>query len=149
MPSKYQSKKGYTNIKNEDNKCFTWSILAHLHPIHHNDERVTNDTPFENELDMSGISNPVSIKDITKFEKQNPSISVNVFGLSESLNVYPLRISKEIKKNHVRLLYISNERNNHYILIKNVLALVCDKINKDRHHKWICDNCLNPFYTEK
>lgn len=42
---------------------------------------------------MNGISNPVTIKDIDKFENQN-DISVNVYGVEQS-KVYPLRITKK------------------------------------------------------
>ena len=42
MSKKFQNKKGYVNINNDDEKCFLWSVLAHLHPARHNKERVAN-----------------------------------------------------------------------------------------------------------
>ena len=45
-------------------------------------------------LNTVGIEYPVSLKDIDKFEKQNPNISINVFGNENG--IYPLRISKKI-----------------------------------------------------
>lgn len=41
-------------------------------------------------LNMTGIDYPVSQKKIDKFEKNNPNISVNVFGYE--CNIYALRI---------------------------------------------------------
>ena len=147
MPEKFT--KGFINIENNDQKCFTWAVLAHLHPVAHgvHDNRVSNYTSYETELNMTGIEYPVPLKDINKFELQNPTISISVFGLSNN-DLYPLRISKSVKEQHIRLLLITNEKNNHYVLIKNLSAMVSNQINKDHHHKWICDNCLNPFTTE-
>ena len=48
--------------------------------------------PLLNTLNMEGIKYPVSIHDREKFEVQNPSISVSIFGYDNS--VYPLSISK-------------------------------------------------------
>lgn len=57
-----------------------WCILAGLHPVqpHDHPQSVEKYRPFQNELNMNGIENFVSIQDIPKFEKQNPGISVNV-----------------------------------------------------------------------
>ena len=46
----------------------------------------------QNTLNMERIDYPVSLKDINKFEKQNPTISITVFGY-EGKSVYPLRNS--------------------------------------------------------
>ena len=44
------------NIQNkEDNMCFAYSILAHIHPAKTNVHRVTNYTQYLNELNMTGI----------------------------------------------------------------------------------------------
>ena len=44
------------------------------------------------ELNWDGITFLVTLNQIGKFEKQNPTISVNVFGYEKT--VYPLRISE-------------------------------------------------------
>ena len=40
LPKEIKLKKAVVNIQNKDNKCFLWSVLAHLHPPHWNPERV-------------------------------------------------------------------------------------------------------------
>ena len=70
------------NVKNSDPKCFLWSVLAALLPPKYNSERMYNYKPYENSLDISGLTFPLAVKDVPKFEKQNPSISVNVLCLS-------------------------------------------------------------------
>ena len=62
------------------------------------------------ELNWNGIIFPASWKYIDKFEKNNPSISLNVYGYDNGIGVYPLRISDYIKQRetHVNLLLIFN-----------------------------------------
>ena len=57
------------NVKNDDNKCFMWSIIAQLHPADHKHaDRVSNYTLYEKELNMTNIEYPVKTKQIDKFE---------------------------------------------------------------------------------
>jgi hypothetical protein len=99
---------GVLNIQNKDNMCFAWSILAHLHPANdHHVERVQKYTPYLDELDFTGIEFPVRVSDLRKFEKQNPTISVNVFALDDKTAIVPRYISKEHERQHtVDLLLI-------------------------------------------
>ena len=61
------------NVRNiGDNKCFLWSILASLHPIGVNPDRLTNYLTYEMEINMQGIQYPVKVNNLPKFEKQNP-----------------------------------------------------------------------------
>ena len=39
--------KGVLNVRNRDNKCILWSIVAQLHPVEKNCERVNNYKRFE------------------------------------------------------------------------------------------------------
>ena len=55
-------------------------------------------------LDYSGVTFPVSIKDLKKIEKQN-KININVFGYSDG-NPYPIRISSEKYDDPLELLLI-------------------------------------------
>jgi len=67
------------NVKNfDDSKHFLWSVLSALYEPKHNKERLTNYTKYEPTLDMTGIDYPVETKQIPLFEKQNPTISINV-----------------------------------------------------------------------
>ena len=49
-------KKAIINIKNEDKKCFLWSVLAHIHPQRNNPDRVSHYKPFANEMTVFVIS---------------------------------------------------------------------------------------------
>ena len=110
-------KKGLINLKNSDQKCFLWchvrhSVLQEIHP-----ERITqSDREFEKRLDYSGITFPVTIKQICQIERQN-EINVSLFGYDKS--VYLIRISKEKYEDHMELLYIERESKTHYVYIKD------------------------------
>ena len=68
-PKKIENTKYVVNIQNEDNKCFLWSILAALHPVERHTERTSNYEPYIDELKTDGITMPMRLQQIPKFEK--------------------------------------------------------------------------------
>ena len=81
LPKELANKKAIINVKNKDNKCFLWCVLRALNPKAGHPERLDKELKTkDNTLNMEGIDYPVSLKDFNKFEKQNPSISITVFG---------------------------------------------------------------------
>ena len=61
--------------------CFKWCDARALNPVELHAERISNLLREQaEELNMRGINFPVKLQDIEKFEKQNPEISINVFG---------------------------------------------------------------------
>ena len=79
-----------------------------------------------------GIIFPVNLKQIDRFEKQNPTISVNVF-VYEKKKVTILRKSETYKReNIVDLLLINKGEVQHYCVIKNPSRLIFSQ--HDKHH---------------
>ena len=140
-------KMGLINIKNEDQKCFTYCLLYHLHQnkIKSNPQRVSIYKQYENTVDLTGINFPVSIKDIPKIEKMN-NISINVFGY-ENKTTFPVFISDSQTENPLNLLLISNDDKRHYIYIKNFNRFMYKK-TKHNCKKHFCISCLQCFSTE-
>ena len=98
-------------------------------------------------LDYSGITFPVTIKQISQIERQN-RININVFGYDKA--VYPIRISKEKYKDHLDLLYIEEKEEekekecanrSHYVYIKDFNSLMYS-FTKHEHRKHFCMHCL-------
>ena len=71
---------------------------------------------------------------IDRFEKQNPTISVNVFGY-EKKKVTIIRKSETYKRENVVDLLLINK---HYCVIKNMSRLISDQYNKHQKKKYIC-----------
>ena len=96
LPEFIQKKNAIINIKNEDDKCFLWSVLRYLHPVQKNGERINDLKKYENDLNFKQINFPVQVKDITKFENQNPNLpGINVFSVDDNNRVYPLRTNQK------------------------------------------------------
>ena len=145
-PSKLAGRKAIINVKNTDNKCFVWAVLAGLHPVDRatcrNPQRVANYADFEAELDMAGIAFPVATGDIGRFEAQN-AVSVNVFGYEDAV-IYPLRLTELHDRPHVNLLLLTDGEKRHYVLIKNLSRLITHRSGyKGASHP--CVYCLHVF----
>ena len=151
LPPELKNKKAIVNMKNKDNKCFLWSVLRGLNPKNDHPERINDLKSKENTLNMEGIDYPVSLKDIKRFEKQNPDISVSVLGYSKKEKIYPLgdnnNKNKNKRKHNIVLLLIKDGDNSHYCLVKNLSALLCSQVNKHDHKLYFCLNCLIGFDT--
>ena len=151
LPPELKNKKAIVNMKNKDNKCFLWSVLRGLNPKNDHPERINDLKSKENTLNMEGIDYPVSLKDIKRFEKQNPDISVSVLGYSKKEKIYPLgdnnNKNKNKRKHNIVLLLIKDGDNSHYCLVKNLSALLCSQKNKHDHKLYFCLNCLIGFNT--
>lgn len=148
LPLGIQAKKAIINVKNQDFECFKWSVLSALHPVQENAHRVSNYMPFSNELNFSGISFPISLKNIPRFEKLN-DISINVYSYTEKLVIYPLLITEKERSRHVDLLFLKNDHNEHYCWIKDLSRLVSSQISKHKCQKYICRHCLLHFGKEE
>ena len=126
-------------------------MLAHLYPVkdqkHGHPEQVSHYTPYENEIDMTGIEYPVKLCDIDKFEAQNPDISISVFVMSnDNLNISPIRRTNNVREKHIKLGLLTGENGEaHYFLIKDLAPFVFSQISKYKGKKLICESCLNPF----
>ena len=150
LPKELDNKKAIINPKNKENKCFLWCILRALNPCEKNQERIDKKLKEkENTLNMDGIEYPVSLKDIDKFENQNPTISITVFGYEEK-GVCPLRNSDNTDREHnIILILIKEEGVNHYCLVKNVRRLLSSQVSNHKEKQHFYVRCLNAFWTHK
>ena len=149
LPKALKDKKAIINMKNEDNKCFLWSVLRALNPKDKNAERIDKDLiSKEDTLNMEGIKYPVDFRGVDRFESQNLDISVSILGYNKDERIYPLKISKDTKRKHqITLLLIKDGENSHYCLVKNLSALMTCQINNHKGSRNFCLNCFNGFNT--
>ena len=141
------SAKGLINMKNEDNECFRWCHIRHLNPQDKYPQRIKkSDKLYVKNLDYSGIQFPVSKKQYHRIEKQN-KININVF-CYENKELYPIFLSEEKYDREMNLLLITENENNHYVLIKDFNRFMYNQTkHKDRKH--FCMNCLQCFSSDR
>ena len=142
------SMKTLVNPKNEDNRCFLWCHNRYLNPLKVHPERITKaDRETVKRLDYTGVTFPVTVKDMKRIEKQN-QINVNVFGWQPGKGTggkgmaYPIRISETNFTDHLELLWIEEGDKSHYVLIKNFDQFMTS-FTKHHGRKYFCLHCLH------
>ena len=141
------------NVTNEeDNECFKWSITRAIYPAQNHPSKMYKQLKENSEkFDWDGIHFSASFKDIDKYGKLYPSISINVLSYEQEL--YPLRITTKANDKTVNLLLISKGENQHYCWIKNMSRLLISQISKNRIKNILLSDMiefiLHDFYTNK
>ena len=113
-PKFIESRKAVLNVNNKnDHLCFLYSVLAHIHPVDKSRDpnEVYHYKPFLHELDYSGLTFPLKIRQIRKFEDQNQQFSINVlYHDSETSTIMPLRLTDcRGRLHHVNLFMLYND----------------------------------------
>lgn len=154
LPIFLKTKRAIVNVQNDDEQCFKYAVLSAIYPVKKNPQRVTNYLKYAHTLDFSGLRYPVDLKQIQTFEIKNPSISINVYFFdNKNEKVRPLRLTKEVKDQHIHLLLLTdmsedNEepvQKSHYCWIKNLSGLISTQISTHKGKLHFCDRCLNHF----
>ena len=152
LPEWIANKKAVINPKNErDDECFKWAVIASLHheEIDHHPERINKLKPFVSRYNWNGITFPATTNQISKFEKQNPDIAVNVLFLHLGKDVRQYYISEYNGKRNkvVDLLLIEEWGKKHYCAIKNRSKLL-SKLNSNHNgREHFCIYCLHSFHS--
>ena len=149
LPKVIKNKKACLNIKNDDQCCFLWCVMAALYPTRKHSDRVTSYPDFRDILNITGLSFPLNFSDIALFEKNNRSIGINIYGLKGSKTIIgPLYKSQNPdSKKCVHLLFFEEGSRSHYCLIKDLPRLVRSQITKHHGKLHFCENCLLFFQS--
>lgn len=155
LPLCIRRKNAVINVKNEDQECFKWAMLAGLH-INCNLSDRENMSSYSGTcvcmvtLNFENVTFPMDIKKISHFEIKN-DVSINIYGVNENNTIIgPLHYTKDKKEKHFNLLLFGNFKtsNYHYCYIKSMSALCGSQLNKHKSSMLICDGCLIFFYNE-
>jgi hypothetical protein len=146
LPKAIQLKHACVNIKNNEQECLKWSLLAYKYydKLTRKDKNMVSCyKPYENDIIIpDGVSFPVSLGDIPKIEKAN-NLKINVFRL-EGLKLQTVYNTMERNPNVVNLLLLENNGNNHYVWIRDLARLLCE--SKKKAKSYACPQCLNATY---
>ncbi|XP_046812321.1 uncharacterized protein LOC124421341 [Lucilia cuprina] len=159
LPEWIMRKKACININNNDEYCFKWAIISALFKVktHVNlwksydindrikDEMIT--LKNGRVLNFKSLKFPLAVNMIKIFEKNNPDIRVNVFGLEGYSIVGPLYFTQQEKSNHINLLLLEEDERIHYVWIKNISRLLRSQLTKRKCAIHICNTCLIHFHN--
>lgn len=146
LPLFLKTKHSILNIKNRDEMCFIWCVLAGLYPIKENATRVVHYKKHFKSLDTSMIDFPVNITTIPVFaDANNLNISVWELLLPEfddkldeeniSLKCILKTMNRKEDNTIIKLLLY----NGHYMLIKDIELLL----------RTVCSLSYKPIFCEK
>jgi hypothetical protein len=125
-------------------------MLASRCPAPNHRERMHHYAPYLCLLNLEGLTFPLPVPEIHKFEAQNPFVIVNVYYfLEKEKEIIPIIVTKHVDRQyHVNLLLLANDTQRHYILITRMSALVCHRSNF-RHKVTVCWYCVRPFGSQE
>ena len=148
LPDWLAKKKAILNPKNSDEKCFKFAVIAGLkwEEIDRDHQRVSKLRRYENEFDWSGITYPVSTKNISKFERRN-EIGVNLLALNGK-TPYICRKGADYERS-VNLMILEEGEKKHYVAIKSLERLLSKMNSKSNPSQHFCNNCLQSFKTQE
>ena len=150
-PKGIVGKRAVINVQNTDERCFLYVIASHML---YNTTRTTDAQENRNKYDAiistlkcEGLTYPVSIKQVPKFEVLN-SLCINIYtmGVNESA-IRPLYISQRDQTQPINLLLIYDEEadNTHYTCITSMSRLLR---NQPGHSFTYCPRCLTGFRVD-
>jgi hypothetical protein len=159
LPKNLATKHCIINIKNMDERCFEWAILAQLYPCENGKKnQVSSYRNHLGKLNFSGIDFPVKLSAIPRFERQNKDISIGVQTADESKRIVPIYASEyRDRTHHVNLFYLTKivrlddsgaeEVKHHYCLVTDLSRLLS---SATAHNKkcFPCLHCLHRFYSK-
>ena len=124
-----KDKKSTINPKNDDYKCFQYTVTVALNynKINNNPQRVSKIKPFIDQYHWNDIDFPSTSKDWKKFEQNNQSITLNILYVLHKTR----KISHAYKSKHnlnrekqVILLMITNGEKWHFTAVTRLSGLL-------------------------
>ena len=140
LPTFILNKKACVSVPCTNDNCFFYACLAGVLAKKRNPQRPRLYDRFLSFLNRNGISSPVRLKDIPRFEKQNPNFSISVIGCQGKRFIPMYATQKKTSKYEVTLLLY----NEHFYWIKNISRLLRNQTSgKNRY--FYCHCCLQSF----
>ena len=152
LPLWIKNKKCCVNIKNTDDKCFLWSLIAsrNYDMIKSKDKNETRHYKkyIDSIVEPENVSYPVKLNDISLWEDAN-NMKINIIAIIEGEQDFENKYTRNVyNENVVNLLLITEGENSHYVWIKSIEGLYASKTNHKT--KIMCHQCLcTSFSTQE
>ncbi|XP_073824186.1 uncharacterized protein [Musca autumnalis] len=155
-PNSLSKKNACLNIRNNDEFCFKFAVVAALGKPAMGDE--TNPEAYNINVrlevitlqsgmivDFRGLSFPMALKSIKIFEANNENISVNVFGYEKKKIARPYYLTRKEKCHHINLILLHEVDKYHYIWIKDFSRLIRSQLTNHHGAIYFCNGCVQHF----
>ena len=150
-PKWLKDKKSTINPRNNDYKCLQYAVTLalNLNRINKDPQRVSKIKPFIEKYNWEDVDFQSTSKYWKKFESNN-KIALNILYVPH--NTRKIHIAYKSRHNLTRdkqviLLMISNGQNWHYLVVKNLSALLRG-ITSTHKEDFYCLNCFNSYRTK-
>ena len=150
-PKWLKDKKSTINPKNNDDKCFQYTVTLalNLDNIEKNPQRISKIKPFINNYNWKDIDFPTTNKDWRKF-KLNNDIALNILYIPH--NTRKIQLAYRPKNNltcdtQVTLLMITDGEKWHYLVVKNLPGLL-KGITSTHENDFYYLNCFHSYRTK-
>lgn len=150
MDAFISNKKATINVKNQDNFCMIWTLMAALHPATKDADRCSKYAEHfaafmaEHGAQFDANAGGISLDQIPRLESI-ANVSINVLGYEHDSQELPrpLYLSTHKGGKHVNMLLVAKGEDRHFVLVKNFNRLV------NGQQMFIqCDRCLRRFYDD-
>lgn len=147
LPAKIKAKNAVINVKNTDERCFGYAILACKYNQHAYKKQPGEPKQYDKYFRTEGLDTihyPVAIAQLGETERVL-RIPVNVFCFTDDTGdgLYPAYLSQLNRKEAINLLYWRG----HYSWIKSFSRLMSG-VTKHQGRKYFCMQCLGHFSTQ-
>lgn len=153
LPRSLELKHAVINIKSENDECFLYAVVCALHfsdlQSTPNLQHKRHYIKWLHEVNMENIQYPVSLSSMKRFERNNPTIKLNIH-LWDEHRSQPLynTASTVHRANVVNLLLVRDKQTNrsHFCPIRNLQRLLnMQGGDTSRQAHQICDRCYRLF----
>eukprot|EP00116_Pleurobrachia_bachei_P002124 sb/3462386/ len=155
LPAGLKRKNSLINIQNKDERCLAWCLAAFRTMTVLGDDwsklkdkqRTSKYTEQMNNIDIAGITWPISPYQIPRFATQN-NIRINVIGYDEEeKEFYPISMTKN-EGAIMTVLQIAQEDRTHYVFIQNLNALLRPSNSRNANIIY-CPRCFWHFSEKR
>ena len=111
-------------------------------------DRVKQYYEYETKVNTNGLRYPVKVRDVKRFEDNNPELAINVLTVDDAGVIYPLRATKK-RGTTIWMLLLTEGEKTHYVLVSDMSRLLSRQISKNHKHRHFCLNCLYSTYIQR
>ena len=150
LPKHLSATKAYLNIRNKNEFCFKYALMALIHPQEKHAERAKQYEKYFNEVDWSHLNFPFELEknlgNVQKFEEANPSLPPLFIhqhadcGNQTSIElVYSSIKSIDEPNSVINLLFYTNDQSeSHIVPIRHMSRALFHLTNKKTKAQYIC-----------